>query len=141
MEAGSGARPVVSPADEAQRRVHELESQLDAQTAELDDRNHQLKHLMLDLGLKDEFAIEQRSRLIEAEAQRVELEGVLAHARAELTKCQAELARLRLYESELQEIKNRSGYRLLETANRALSRSRSIARAVRWTARHLAGRP
>jgi hypothetical protein len=107
--AGARGSPV-SLAAELQHRLHRSEDELAELQADLATLEHAMECLQLDIGLKDDFALELRGRVKSAEAGLARVEGELAQARAALERTRDEVLER---ERELDELRGRHGTGLL----------------------------
>lgn len=124
-----------------------------------DDIAGELKHALMDLELKDAYALEMRSLAREREeeahearmlaqalqrsvddlqAQLLEARALLASRTGQLAEVSAEAERVR---TELTAVTNRASYLLIASATKALGRFGPATALARRCARRLARRP
>jgi chromosome segregation ATPase len=102
-------------------RVQELEEVLDERMSELADKDTQVRHLLLDATVKEEYVVQLRSELVAAEQR----EAAEPEARrAEVDHLRAELARYDHFR-----------FRLAERSNTLLWKVPAVHRVVKGTLR------
>ena len=101
----------------------------------------ELGRLRVDLALKDTYALELAAALTTRDEELARLTPALSEANERLAAQDAELAQLRAavaqFQSQLQEITGRSGYRLLARASDFLERHDRLRRTATGAARRL----